>query len=213
MSVAKKYIFTVIIPIMIAAGSVVLSNSSQARIKCWENSEGIRECGEKVPPEYAQKGHKKINSQGITVEESARAKTREELAEERRLAAIKQEEDARQAEIEMQNRILLDTYSNVDDIQMTRDGTLAALESNIKLAIKRNEKIRPNLDKLTKAAAEAELAGKQPSEDLLKDIKSLSRQIKNNDEYIADTRLEQSAIEKEYAEKIERFLRLTGKSK
>ena len=198
---------------MITIGLVVLSDSAQARIKCWENSEGVRECGEKVPPEYAQKGHKEISSQGITVDESARAKTVEELAEAERLAAIQQEEDARQAEIDTQNKILLDTYSNIDDIQMTSDGKLVALESNIRLANKRNEKIRPNLDRLTAAAAAAELAGKQPSEDLLKDIESLSRQIKNNDKYIADTRLEQEAVMKKYAEKIERFLQLTGKRK
>lgn len=213
MSISKKSILAVMTPIMITIGLVVLSSSAQARIKCWENSEGVRECGEKVPPEYAQKGHKEISSQGITVDESARAKTEEELAEEKRLAAIQQAEDAKQAEIDTQNKILLDTYSNTDDIQLTSDGKLVALESNINLAIKRNKKIQPNLDKLTAAAAAAELAGKQPSEDLLEDIESLNRQIKNNDQYIADTRLGQEAIKKEYAEKIERFLQLTGKSK
>jgi hypothetical protein len=213
MSMSKTSLLPVITPVLISISLAVLSSSAQARIKCWENNDGVRECGEIVPPEYAQKSHKEISSQGITIDESARAKTEEELAEEERLAAIQQEEDANQAEIDTQNKILLDTYSNTDDIQMTSDGKLAALESNINLANKRNEKIQPNLDKLTAAAAAAELAGKQPSEDLLKDIESLSRQIKNNDKYIADTRLEQEVIKKEYAEKIERFLQLTGKSK
>ena len=211
MTISKQSLLSILI--LVSISLMLLSNTVQARIKCWENSEGVRECGEKVPPEYAQKGHEEISSQGVTVDESARAKTEEELAEAKRLAAIQQEEDARQAKIDTQNKILLDTYSNTDDIQMTSDGKLVALESNIKLANKRNEKIQPNLDKFTATAAAAELAGKQPSEDLLKDIESLSRQIKNNDKYIADTRLEQDAIKKEYAEKIERFLQLTGKSK
>jgi hypothetical protein len=209
MTISKQSLLSILI--LVSISLMLLSNAAQARIKCWENNEGVRECGEKVPPEYAQKGHKEISSQGVTVDESERAKTEEELAEAERLAAIQQEEDARQSEIDTQNKILLDTYSNTDDIQMTSDGKLVALESNINLAKKRNEKIQPNLDKLTAAAEE--LAGKQPSEDLLKDIESLSRQIKNNDKYIADTHLEQEAIKKEYAEKIERFLQLTGKSK
>lgn len=213
MSMSKKSLLAVMTPVMISIGLAVLSSSAHARIKCWENSDGVRECGEKVPPEYAQKSHKEISSQGVTVDESERAKTDEELAEAKRLAAIQQEEDAKQAEIDTQNKILLDTYSNTDDIQMTSDGKLVALESNIKLANKRNEKIQPNLDKLMATAATNELAGKQPSEDLLKDIESLSRQIKNNDKYIADTRLDQEAIKKEYAEKIDRFLQLTGKGK
>ena len=129
------------------------------------------------------------------------------------MAAIQEEEDRKKAEIVKQDKILLDTYSNTDDIQMTSDGKIAALDSTIKLAKKRNEKIQANLDKRTAEAAAAELAGKQPAEDLLKDIESLQRQIKNNDKFIVDKRKEQEAIKKEYADKIVRFEELTGKKK
>ncbi|MEE8233342.1 MAG: hypothetical protein V3R41_01510 [Gammaproteobacteria bacterium] len=218
MNISKKSLLAIITPGLITLGLIalslmVLSLPAQARIKCWENSDGVRECGEKVPPEYSQKSHKEISSQGITLEESERARTEEERAEDDRLAAIQKEEDRKKAEIEKQDKILLDTYSNTDDIQMTSDGKIAALESTIKLANKRNEKIQANLDKRTAAAAAAELAGKQPAEDLLKDIQSLQRQIKNNNKFIADKRLEQEAIKKEYAYKIVHFKELTGKSK
>ena len=143
--------------------------------------------------------------------ESARARTKEEIAEDERLAAIQAEEDRKQAEIDKLDKILLDTYSNTDDIQMTSDGKIAALESTIKLANKRNEKIQANLDKRTATAAAAELAGKQPPEDLLKDIQSLQRQIKNNDKFVVDKRREQEEIKKEYADKIVHFNELTGR--
>lgn len=216
MNISKESLLAVITPDLITFGLItlsltVLSLPAQARIKCWENSDGVRECGEKVPPEYAQKSHKEISSQGVTVGESARARTKEEIAEDERLAAIQAEEDRKQAEIEKQDKILLDTYSNTDDIQMTSDGKIAALESTIKLANKRNEKIQANLDKRTATAAAAELAGKQPPEDLLKDIQSLQRQIKNNDKFVVDKRLEQEAIKKEYADKIVHFKELTGR--
>jgi len=192
---------------------LVLSTPAQARIKCWENSDGVRECGETVPPEYAQKSHREISNQGITLEESAKVKTEEERLEEKRLLAIQEEEEAKKAEAKAQDKILLDTYSNTDDIQMTSDGKVAALESTINLANKRNEKIQSALDKRTAAAAAAELAGKQPSEELLKDIRSLKRQVKNNNKFIADKRLEQEETRKEYAEKVERFVELTGKKR
>lgn len=211
MSNSKRSLFTVITPTLITMCLVMLSIPAQARIKCWENSDGVRECGEKVPPEYAQKSHKEISSQGVTLDESERAKTEEEREEEERLAAIQKEEDTKKAEAEKQDKILLDTYSNTDDIQMTSDGKIAALGSTIKLANKRNEKFQSDLDKLTATAAAEELAGKQPSEDLLKDIDSLNRQIKNNNKFIADKRMEQEEIKKEYAGKIERFLQLTDK--
>jgi len=210
MSISKGTL-TVTTLIFISMGLLVLSTPAQARIKCWENSDGVRECGETVPPEYAQKSHREISNQGITLEESAKVKTVEERLEEERLLAIQKEEEAKKAEAEAQDKILLDTYSNTDDIQMTSDGKVAALESTINLANTRNEKIQSALDKRTAAAAAAELAGKQPSEELLKDIRSLKRQVKNNNKFIEDKRLEQEETRKEYAEKVERFVELTSK--
>ncbi len=213
MSISKKSLLTVITPTLITMCLMMLSIPAQARIKCWENSDGVRECGEIVPPEYAQKSHKEISNQGITLDESERAKTEEERLEQERLAAIEKEEEAIKAHAVAQDKILLDTYSNTDDIQMTSDGKISALDSTIKLANKRSEKFQSDLDKLTATAAAEELAGKQPSEDLLKDIDSLNRQIKINNKLITDKRMEQEEIKKEYAEKIERFLQLTDKGK
>lgn len=212
MSISKGTL-TVTTLTFICMALLVLSTPAQARIKCWENSDGVRECGETVPPEYAQKSHKEISNQGIVLEESEKVKTEEERIEEKRLLAIQEEEEVKKAEAEAQDKILLDTYSNTDDIQMTSDGKVAALESTINLANKRNEKIQSALDKRTAAAAAAELAGKQPSEELLKDIRSLKRQVKNNNKFIADKRLEQEETRKEYANKIDRFVELTGKKR
>jgi len=211
MTTLKRSSLAAIAMALISMSLVVVSTSAQARIKCWENSDGVRECGKTIPPEYSQQGHEEISSQGVTVDRTERAQTEEERLEEERLAAIQAKEDAITAEKAAQDKILLETYSNTDDIQMTSDGKIAALDSTINLANKRNEKIQANLDKDTAAAAAAELAGKQPADDLIKDIESLERQIKNNDKFIVDKRLEQEQIRKEYAEKIVRFEQLHNK--
>lgn len=211
MTISKRSSLAAITMALISMSMVVVSTSAQARIKCWENSDGVRECGKTIPPEYSQQSHEEISSQGVTVDRTERAQTEEERLEEERLAAIQAKEDAIKAEKAAQDKILLETYSNIDDIQMTSDGKIAALESTIKLANKRNEKIQANLDKDTATAAAAELAGKQPADDLIKDIESLERQIKNNDKFIVDKRLEQEQIRKEYAEKIVRFEQLHNK--
>ena len=211
MTISKRSLLAAITMALVSMSLVVISTSAQARIKCWKNSDGVRECGKTIPPEYSQQAHEEINSRGITVETSDRAKTDEERSEEDRLVAIQEEENKRKAEAAAQDKILLDTYSNTDDIQMTSDGKIAALESSIGLANKRKEKIQANLDKDTATAAAEELAGKQPTEDLLKDIKSLERQIEDLDKFIVDKYLAQEMIEKEYAEKIARYKELTGK--
>lgn len=189
-----------------------VSLSGQARIKCWTNKEGVRECGETVPPEYSQKKYQELNERGMVVKENERAKTEEELKEEARQAAIEAEKRRQQEEQAKQDRILLFTYSKVSDIELARDDQLAAIEANIKVTEKRNEKIQEDLDKRTADAAAAERAGKKPNEALLKDIESLKRQIRNNERYIEKRREEMQEIEEEYAVKIKRFKELKGES-
>jgi hypothetical protein len=178
-------------------------------IKCWTNSEGVRECGEHVPPEYAQQGLEIIKESGV-VEETQRAKTPQELAEEERKAAELARVEAEKKEKERQDSILLATFSTVEDIERVRDEQIQALEATISVTRTRNAKIQQDLDKRIEAAAAEERAGKTPNEALLKDIDSLRRQVANNEEFIVAKHAEQESIRAQYAQKIERFRELKG---
>ena len=187
---------------------VTVSPPGHARMKCWTNNEGVMECGEKVPPEFAQKGHKELSRQGMVLEEKDRAKTKEELAEQERLAAIEAEKQKKIKEQARKDKILLNTFSNIDDMQMSRDGKIAAIESSISLSEKRSEKIQQDLDKRRAAAEKEELSGKAPNEELLKDIDSLQRQLNNNKTYISDKKQEIENIKSAYTADIDRFTKL-----
>jgi len=204
------YIKTLPFLVIPALLMTAVSQPGQARIKCWINDEGVRECGEAVPPEHAQKRYQEINERGMVVKEKERAKTEEELQEEARRAAIEAKKRQQQEEQARQDRILLFTYSSVEDIELVRDDQMAAIKANIKVTQKRNDKIREDLDQRVADAAAAERASKKPSEALLKDIESLKRQIRNNERYIEKRRREIQEIKEEYAAKIERFKELKG---
>ena len=196
--------------VLFTLAGLTLPESAQARMKCWTNNEGVRECGDKVPPEYAQKGHQELGKGGIVREEKERAKTPEELAEEKRLAKLEEEKLKQEEAQKNQDRILMETFSSVGDIERARDERVTALEATIKLTQARNEKIQLDLDKRIKTAADQERAGKAPSEALLKDIDSLKRQIKNNDSFIEEKRAEQEEIKKSHAVDIARYKELKG---
>jgi hypothetical protein len=194
----------------IALIATTFTNISHARIKCWTNNDGVKECGDRVPPEYSQKGHKEISDQGVVIEEKERAKTEEELEEQRKLDAIKAEEEHIVAEKEKHDQILLRTFGSVDEVELARDGKIAALESSITLANKRNEKLQGDMDTLLEKAAEAESGGEAPPEVLMKDIESKERQVKNNKNFIEEKRAEQESIRQAYAVDIARFKSLKG---
>ena len=185
--------------------SLLLPATTHARFKCWTNSDGVRECGETVPPEYAQQGHEEINKLGITVDTQERAKTEEEIAEEKRLAEEQAEQERAKLIKEREDRILRETFSSVEDINMTRDGKIASLESAISLSNKRIEKLQGELDLLITRAAMQEKKGKAPSEQLVEDIDSLKRQIENNENFIVERKKDQELIREEYADYVVRF--------
>lgn len=181
---------------------------SQAAIKCWTNKDGVRECGDKVPPEYSQQGHQELSKQGLVKEEQKRAKTDEEIAAEAKTAAEAAEQKRIQQERAKQDTVLLETFSSLEDIEQVRKERLVAIESSIKLAEKRTETIQADLSKRIKSAADSERAGNAPNEALLKDIESLKRQINDNSEYIAGKRKEYDDTQSEYDGYAQRFKEL-----
>ena len=207
----NKTFFLILYSLALAA--ITFSLPSQAGIKCWTNKDGVKECGDKIPPEYSQTGHQELNKQGLVIDETERAKTGEELEEAKKTAAAKADEDRKVAEHVKKDQILLDTFSSVDDLQMARDGKIAAIESSINLAQKRNEKMQNDLNKWMEKAAAEERSGKAPSEELSKDIETLRGNIENNNAFIAEKRGEQEAVKESFAKDIERFNQLKSAGK
>ncbi len=197
--------------ILSAISGLMLSGSAQARMKCWTNNEGVRECGDRVPPEFAQQGHEEIGKGGLVREKTERAKTPEELAEEARLAKIEEEKLKAEEQRQLQDRILLETFATEQDIERARDDRITAVDATIKLTQARNEKIQVDLDKRIAKAAADERAGKTPSKALLKDIDSLKRQINNNKDFMDNKRKEQEEIRQKFALDIERYRELKSK--
>jgi len=99
----------------------------------------------------------------------------------------------------------LGAYTEVSGIEKSRDNNIFAIETRITLTKKCIEKIQTNLDKRIKSTADAERSGKTANEELKKDIESPHRQIKNNEQFIADRRKEQENVKLAYEQDIERL--------
>lgn len=188
---------------------LLASNSLQAgKIKCWTNSDGVRECGNIVPPEYAQQGHDVISSQGITIDKVERAKTPEELAEEKRLADIKAEEERLRKEQENRDRILLHTFSSEDEIDMALNGKIAALSTEIRLTKKSLANTEERLAGMSKKAANLERAGKPVPKKLATDIAAARQQADEYKVFIATKEKEVAHINEQFSADKERYLLL-----
>lgn len=193
--------------------AIAFSSPSYAKIKCWKNSDGIRECGNHIPPEYAQQDSKKLNKHGVTIESKGRAKTKEELDEEDRLSIIEKD---KQDVIEKQkeaDQLLLNSFASSDDIILAREGKISSLTAEISLRKAHIIKLQANLDKIVASAADMERKGKNPTEQILADIASVKSQLSENKNYIKVKQREQGIVRQQYDQDLIHYNELQASGK
>lgn len=185
-----------------------------AKIVCWTNSEGVRECGNAVPPEYAQQSVERKSEMGITVEKTERAKTPEELAAERaRRERERREQEERErmaAEQARRDKVLLQTFTTEEDLKLTRDGKLAAIDSRIKHGRQVVEKLEESRAEMQGEAASLERGGKKVPEELRAKIEEVQAQIEKTLAEIEQRRQERIAVQEQFEADLARYRELKG---
>lgn len=186
------------------------TTTQAATIKCWRNTEGQRECGQVVPPEYSQQRIEIINERGIVIEVIEAAKTKEQLAEEARQKERQKELERRKKEQKRRDMILLNTFTNERDINLARKQRIEAIVGLIEITNSNTRALRANLDTVQKQAADYERAGETPPAEVLGEIATIKRQIADNEEFVAKKEKDIDAIEKRFAADLKRFRELKG---
>ncbi len=188
--------------------------SASAGIKCWTNDEGVRECGNAVPPQYSQKGHREISESGITVGTTARAKTKEELRIEReeaaRLAALRAEEDRKIREQQTKDRVLLSTYTTESDLKLAHEGQVAAIDLRIEHTELILKQLEQSLAQLRSQAAKLERSGKSITPELKNKIARIKAQRDDSNEFIERRRMQKAELAAQFNEDLNRYRELKG---
>jgi hypothetical protein len=200
---------------MIVVGLGLTAASASAQIRCWTDDNGIRRCGDSVPPDQARHDRDVLNNQGIRIGREEGEITPEEQAEIDRKA---QEEADRVAKIEEQRRydqMLLDAYLTVDQIESLRDRRLELMDSRIRITeiILRN--LYKKLDDLERSASRfAPYSDKEDAapipQNLSTDIDRTQSAIKIREEAMDEIRAGQDEVRQDFQRDIDRFRQLKG---
>ncbi len=208
------WVFDIAVRGVLLAALGGLTVQANASIKCWINKDNVHECGNAVPPEYAQEEHEVKSANGITIKTQGRAKTRDEIAQQRaeqdRAARKKAAADAIARKQAAADKVLLDTFGSEDDMVLARDGQLANLDSQIKLTKSQIEKVEKSLDQLISKAADFEKRNQKVPPNLLKDIARLQGQIAEQKGFIEAKLSDQTKLRKKFELDIARFRELRG---
>ena len=219
----KKYLYLIISFTLIT--SMLISNA-HARMKCWTNSDGVKECGDKVPPEYTQKGYQELSKGGIVTDETDKVKTKEELKKEKLEAdAIARQKEKKENKKSL-DKMLLETFNSIDEIELTKEEKLKALASTIKITRKRIIKLQYQLDDIQdNNSIDDEEDFEDDNEDWVDDdedcvnekeeifrkkVEALKNQIAENKNHLKNRMEEVERTKKLYIKYIARFKELKG---
>ena len=203
-----------ILSISLAVVTLFYLQGAVAGFKCWTNSDGYRECGNTIPPEYAQGETRTMDERGMTTDVRKRAKTREEIQEERLIAEEKkaraEEERKRKEEQDRKDRVLLATFLKAEEILTARDRMLAVYEGYIELSMISIGKLNRKLESEQGRAANFERNGKSVPDSLMEKINTIRGQIADKESYIRKNESEMALLNKKYGADYERFIELKG---
>ena len=178
-----------------------LANPAWANIKCWTNKDGVRECGNKIPPEYSQGASVKISRSGVVIGEEEAAKSLETIRKEKE-AAIKAEE-SRKAD-----QALLKTFSSTEDLILARDRKVEQIDKEIILLESRIMKLEENLQKVKHRIDANEKEAIPDNSDLDENFQLILNQIKESQRFIKTKENERDNISLQFANDIDRFNKL-----
>lgn len=202
--------------ILVLAGfGLAAANLSAQDIRCWNDENGVRRCGDSVPPDQARHDREVLNSQGIRIGREEGEITPEEQAE---IDRARGEEEARLAEIEARRRydqMLLDAYLTPGQIEALRDRRLELMDSQIRITeiILRN--LYKRLEGLERDAgryspfSDREDAPPIP-QNLSTDIDRTRSAIDIREQAMEEIRENQEKIRQDFQRDIDRFKELKG---
>jgi hypothetical protein len=186
-----------------------------ARLYRWVDDKGVVHYGDSVPPEYANRDRNILNSQGVAVGFQEGEVTAEERAAIARREAAAEAARAEKEEVARRDRMLLQTYLTVADIEDLRDRRLELLESQIKVTELYLNNLRKRLVGLQAEAGAFKPYTTDPNapqipENLALDISRTAASINLYEQTLARTRNDQTALRLSFNNDIARFRELKG---
>jgi hypothetical protein len=195
------------------AVSAFAQQSQQPRLYRWVDKDGIVRYGDRIPPEYANVDRDVLNDQAVTVGFEEGEITPEEQAELDRLKAIADAEQLARDNAARRDRMLLETYITVADIEDLRDRRLELLSAQIKVTELYLTNLRKRLTTLEEEASvykpysQKENAAPVP-EELALDMQRAIASISLYEQTLERTRNDQTALSAAFEQDILRFKEL-----
>ncbi len=199
----------VLVSLAIVAGSA----HATGKLYKWTDEHGVVHYGDKIPPQYAKDQRQILNDQGLTVKTLDAQKTQQQIQAEQAHKAAAQAQKEREAERASRDRMLLDTYTSVDDIKQARDSRLQALEGQMKITGTTINNLQNTLVGLEQQAKNLKAREQPLPETLQKQLDEARRELMENQRFLVGLQKKEDAVRSQFGNDIARFQQLTAGDK
>jgi len=175
-------------------------------IKCWQNTEGLTECGNRIPREYYNQRIRYIDDQGITRKIKEREKNREERDSQRKMEHLLAEEADKKRQTDEYDDILLKTYLTIDDLLSSLNARLEIITARSIVLDSIIERRKESFNKLIKQAANMERSGRKKPAWLIAKLTAARKDITAMKAQVIEQQENTKMIKSVFAHDVERFV-------
>jgi len=171
------------------------------RIVKWKDEKGITHYGDSIPPQYADRDNSLMNKQGITVQHNKpNAPHVDQAAESARLEQNKKD------------RALLGTFTNANEIDLTRDRNLEPELLALKNLQQDRAVAQKKLEQSDLAASNYSKAKKPVPANIRDELKTHKDAVTKIDQRISERQQAIDSIQKRFDDDKKRYLALRGQN-
>lgn len=194
------------------AVALLLASPVQAKIYKWVDDKGVTHFGDSIPPQYADRPRSELNDDGQVIKKISGPLTPEQLKAKQAEEAQQKQAQQAAADQKRHDQALLNTYSNAQEIDLTRDRNLQQVDLAIGSIQTRIKSVQMRLDDYNKQASRFTQAHKPVPADLQTDLKDTQTEMQNLQIMLKQKTKDKEDIRSRYAKDKQRYLELTGQA-
>jgi len=203
---ASKLLFLVA-TLLLAAGA---AQADKVKMYKWVDKDGITHYGSVIPPEYAKQQSEQLNTEGLVVKTTEAQKTPAQLAAEAQAQQQAQQQAKLQADQQAHDKVLLDTYTSVQDIGCDRDSKLLSVDAQINVLNGSITGLETTLADYQDRAKEFTDKDKPVPPDVQKQLDTSQQQLVTDNQLLQTQKDTRQRMADQFTADIARYRELTG---
>ena len=184
-----------------------------AAVYKWVDEKGVTHYGDRIPPEYVNRGNTQLDKSGVEVNKIAPTLTPEQIKAREDELAKKREVAKQEAEQARKDKLLLDAYSSEREIEQVKNRNISVIDNVIKGTQRRVDELRSRRQLLDKEKAALDAQQKPMSAIQQREQKAIDSELPALEKQLEQKNREVETLRAKYDADAKRYREMKGQAK